>query len=350
VQTLSENLRVAHAPFEKEFFENCSEVGELQSTTFSLCFFNAVVVQSRKCGPQGWTGKYPVNEGDLHRSAQANYLEANPSNTMNSYTKQSISYVEMPMPGETPVAFGLHPNAQIGTATEVPPAPRLVCIESNPGPLEKIGPAKAPKRGRKCPHYRERSKCEQCGGGVRKCPHNKQRSKCKECGGSSLCPHYRERSKCTQCGGGNRKCPHNKQRSRCKECVKGEKTRSYIKRIGKFTNVNSPAPSVYSFSQSTPSNSVPSSPVQERRCPIQRMSNFRNVCPHSPAESVYSFPSVTSTPSPARRGASVPANAVTKKAGSVKNPAVKKAPAKTAAKGKAAAKAVTKKAHARRVK
>ena len=63
-----------------------------------------------------------------------------------------------------------------------------------------------------------------------------------------------------------------------------------------------------------------------------------------------SFPSVTSTPSPARRGASVPAKAVTKKAGSVKNPAVKKAPAKKAAKGKAAAKAVTKKAHARRVK
>ena len=156
-------------------------------------------------------------------------------------------------------------------------------------------------------------------------------------------------SKCEQCGGSG-VCPHNRVRSKCKECVKGEKTRSYIRRIGKFTNVNSPAPSVYSFSQSTPSNSVPSSPVQEHRTRIQRMSKFRNVCPHSPAESVYSFPSVTSTPSPARRGASVPAKAVTKKAGSVKNPAVKKAPAKKAAKGKAAAKAVTKKAHARRVK
>jgi len=165
---LSENLRVAYAPFENEFFENCSKGGELRSITFSLCFFHAVIVQRRKFGPQGWNGKYPFNEGDLRSSAQvaANYLEANPkvpwddlryifgeimygghvtddwdrklvkayletymgeellegieifpgfmtpSNTMN--TKQIISYVETSMPGETPVAFGLHPNAEIG--------------------------------------------------------------------------------------------------------------------------------------------------------------------------------------------------------------------------------------------
>ena len=35
-----------------------------------------------------------------------------PSNALNS--KQVISYVETSMPGETPICFGLHPNAEIG--------------------------------------------------------------------------------------------------------------------------------------------------------------------------------------------------------------------------------------------
>ena len=165
---LSENLRVAYAPFENDFFENCSKGGELRSIVFSLCFFHAVIVQRKKFGPQGWNGKYPFNEGDLRSSAQvaSNYLEANPKvpwddlryifgeimygghvtddwdrKLVKAYletymgeellegieifpgfmtpgnsliTKQVIQYVETSMPGETPVAFGLHPNAEIG--------------------------------------------------------------------------------------------------------------------------------------------------------------------------------------------------------------------------------------------
>eukprot|EP00964_Phaeocystis_antarctica_P062302 scaffold37315_cov58-Phaeocystis_antarctica.AAC.2 len=46
----------------------------------------------------------------------------------------------------------------------------------------------------KCEHGRQRTKCKDCGGGIKKCEHGRERSKCKDCGGSGICEHGRQRS------------------------------------------------------------------------------------------------------------------------------------------------------------
>eukprot|EP00961_Rhodomonas_salina_P069151 928249-Rhodomonas_salina.1 len=90
---------------------------------------------------------------------------------------------------------------------------------------------KCPK---KCPHWRQRTKCKPCGGGAI-CEHNRVRSTCKQCGGGSICEHNRQRNTCKQCGGvsicehdqqrnkcwqcgGSSMCEHNRQRNKCKQC------------------------------------------------------------------------------------------------------------------------------------
>ena len=70
-------------------------------------------------------------------------------------------------------------------------------------------PAKGP-----CEHgVKYRSQCKVC----RACPHGRQRSRCQECGGSGICEHGRVRSTCKECGGASI-CEHGRQRSTCKEC------------------------------------------------------------------------------------------------------------------------------------
>ena len=86
----------------------------------------------------------------------------------------------------------------------------------------------------KCEHGRQRSRCEDCGGGgiceherqrpqckdcdrSQICEHNKIRSECKDCGGSHICEHNKKRSRCQDCGG-SQICEHNKERSACPTC------------------------------------------------------------------------------------------------------------------------------------
>uniref|UniRef100_A0A671Z105 Dynein axonemal heavy chain 11 n=1 Tax=Sparus aurata TaxID=8175 RepID=A0A671Z105_SPAAU len=59
--------------------DQCSREQEFKTILFSLCYFHACVAERRKFGPQGWNRKYPFNTGDLTISVNVlyNYLEAN---------------------------------------------------------------------------------------------------------------------------------------------------------------------------------------------------------------------------------------------------------------------------------
>lgn len=162
--------------FNEEILEGCAKQGEFRTIVFGLCYFHACLLERKKFGVGnlpgstsgiGWNMNYPFNTGDLLCCGQTahNYLENNvkvpwddlvymfgeimygghivedwdrrlanaylfkyfneallegieyypgfiaPSNT--SSHKQVTEYL-MEMPGETPMAFGLHPNAEIG--------------------------------------------------------------------------------------------------------------------------------------------------------------------------------------------------------------------------------------------
>ena len=165
---LKPNLLKALLPYDDAFYENCSKVAELRSVAFAICFFHAIILERKKFGPQGWNVKYDFNTGDLRGSClvAVNYLENNtkipwddiryitgeimygghitnnfdrrlvdaylstylcpelldgmalfpgfttPSSSMNC--KQYREYIEESMPPESPVAYGMHPNAEIG--------------------------------------------------------------------------------------------------------------------------------------------------------------------------------------------------------------------------------------------
>jgi len=165
---LRANQKKAYLPFSDDFFENCSKPSECRCIVFALTFFHSVILERKKFGPQGWNREYPFNMGDLLSCARVtvNYLDNNPKipwddlryifgeimygghvtddwdrklvktylkNFMNEQllegidlfpgylsasgglnTKASIEYIEAQMPQETPVAFGMHANAEIG--------------------------------------------------------------------------------------------------------------------------------------------------------------------------------------------------------------------------------------------
>eukprot|EP00741_Cyanophora_paradoxa_P016051 tig00000042_g15496.t1 len=166
------NVSRALATFTDEMFENSNKQGEYKAITFALCLFHAIVVERKKFGAMGWNGLYPFNVGDLTSSAMVtnNYLEVGGPGAKipwedlryifgeimygghitddwdrrlcNAYLttlmrdelidgtelwpgfttpkswghpfRSFIRHVEERMPPETPVAFGLHPNAEIG--------------------------------------------------------------------------------------------------------------------------------------------------------------------------------------------------------------------------------------------
>ena len=165
---LGPNLRKNWLPFSDDFFESSAKPGELKSITFALCLFHAVAIERKKFGPQGWNRVYPFNFGDLTSCAQVamNYLETNtkvpwddlryifgeimygghvtdhfdrrlvttylmgymhddllegfqifpgfqtPQNSGNA--KDILEHIDTTFPQESPTAFGLHPNAEIG--------------------------------------------------------------------------------------------------------------------------------------------------------------------------------------------------------------------------------------------
>jgi len=75
---LKSNLRRAYSKFSQENIEKCLKPREFKATLFALCFFHALVSGRIKFGPQGWSKKYPFNDGDLTICAQVlcNYLNS----------------------------------------------------------------------------------------------------------------------------------------------------------------------------------------------------------------------------------------------------------------------------------
>jgi dynein heavy chain len=174
---LKPNLLRAYNEFNEEILEGCAKQAEFRSIIFALCYFHAVLLERKKFGVGnlpgatsgiGWNMNYPFNTGDLLCCGQCanNYLENNskvpwedlryifgeimygghivedwdrrlangylyfyfnesllegmemfprfpaPPNTGNH--KATLETIEETMPPETPLAFGLHPNAEIG--------------------------------------------------------------------------------------------------------------------------------------------------------------------------------------------------------------------------------------------
>merc|ERR1712223_1965687 len=165
------NLHKALDNFNQDTLEMCSKEAEFKSILFSLSYFHAVVAERRKFGPQGWNKKYPFNTGDLMISMNVlyNYLEANnrvpwedlrylfgeimygghitddwDRRLCKVYLEEYMHpdqldgelqlapgffsppnmdyqgyhwYISDNLPSESPVLYGLHPNAEIGFLT-----------------------------------------------------------------------------------------------------------------------------------------------------------------------------------------------------------------------------------------
>jgi dynein heavy chain len=165
-ENLQANLERAFANFNQEFLDSCIKASEFKTILFSLCFFHALVLGRRKFGFQGWSRSYSFNTGDLTISADVlyNYLEANdnipwediryifgeimygghitdkwdrrvcttyleclmkdellegmelapkfPSPPASTYAEYE-QYIKEQLPHESPIMFGLHPNAEI---------------------------------------------------------------------------------------------------------------------------------------------------------------------------------------------------------------------------------------------
>jgi dynein heavy chain len=176
-QGLKQNLKRAFATFDKDEFE--FKDPKVKSIQFSLCHFHSIIIERIKFGPKGWNRGYPFSTGDLMNSAQvlANYLEASADKVpwkdlrymfgeilygghitddwdrllcktyLEFYVKPEIldemelypfaesfpeerfksppvlaydayfEHIDTELKAETPVAFGLHPNAEIAVKT-----------------------------------------------------------------------------------------------------------------------------------------------------------------------------------------------------------------------------------------
>lgn len=173
---LKSNLRRAFSKFTQENIDGCKNPKTFKATLLALCWFHSLISGRIKFGPQGWSKKYPFNDGDLTICGQVlnNYLNnaevlgtevpwpdlryifgdimygghitdpwdrrvnntylqvyVNPEllNGMNlaagfkspdsaklDYAGY-VKYIEDRFPPEMPQMFGLHPNAEIGFLT-----------------------------------------------------------------------------------------------------------------------------------------------------------------------------------------------------------------------------------------
>ncbi|EGV97391.1 Dynein heavy chain 11, axonemal [Cricetulus griseus] len=161
------SLHAALCNFDQDTLEMCSKDQEFKSILFSLCYFHACVAGRLRFGPQGWSRSYPFNPGDLVICANIlyNYLEASPNvpwedlrylfgeimygghitdawdrKLCRVYLEEFMNpsliedelmlapgfaappyldysgyhqYIEDKLPPESPVLYGLHPNAEI---------------------------------------------------------------------------------------------------------------------------------------------------------------------------------------------------------------------------------------------
>eukprot|EP00916_Digyalum_oweni_P021759 GHVL01036069.1.p1 GENE.GHVL01036069.1~~GHVL01036069.1.p1 ORF type:complete len:4080 (+),score=886.02 GHVL01036069.1:1188-12242(+) len=176
-QGLKANFRRALAFFPKDDFDD--KDGKVKSILFGLCFFHSVMLERKKFGPKGWNMKYPFSIGDLRDSATVlqSYMESSTGSKvpwddlsyifgeimygghivdardrllcmsyLDFYMKDALldetelfpycegkgvsyrscaptsyeRYVDHidSIPSETPLAFGLHPNAELGFRTQ----------------------------------------------------------------------------------------------------------------------------------------------------------------------------------------------------------------------------------------
>jgi len=160
------------ALFDDNTWENSQKATEFKQTLFALSFFHGVMCERKKFGPQGWNRIYPFGGGDLTvcKDVLNNYLEASGTNIpwddmkyifgeimygghitddfdrrlCNTYLDRYMcnelfealelfpgfgvapagshskmtEYLKESFPTETPVMYGLHPNAEIGFRTE----------------------------------------------------------------------------------------------------------------------------------------------------------------------------------------------------------------------------------------
>jgi len=178
-QGLKQNIKRAFAGYNKEDFE--FKDPKVKSILFGLCHFHSVLIERIKFGPKGWNKRYPFNTGDLMNSSTVllNYLESGSggdkvpwadlryifgdilygghitdnwdrllcSSYLEFYMREELldememypfnenfpderfrsppvlpydqyfEYIDHEMRPENPVAFGLHPNAEISVKT-----------------------------------------------------------------------------------------------------------------------------------------------------------------------------------------------------------------------------------------
>jgi len=163
------NLKRAWNKFTQERIDQSTKPTEFKSVLFALCWFHSIVCGRRRFGPQGWSRAYSFNDGDLTICAQVLFLyldnnatvpwedlryifgeimygghitdawdRVQSSNYLGLYITPALlngfefapgfkapdtsglsyddmmNYIETAMPAESPVLFGLHPNAEIG--------------------------------------------------------------------------------------------------------------------------------------------------------------------------------------------------------------------------------------------
>jgi len=77
---IAANMNRALANFSDEPWEKSNKPTEYRAIMFAMCFFHAVVVERKKFGPQGWNRVYPFNAGDLTTCLEvtANYIDERP--------------------------------------------------------------------------------------------------------------------------------------------------------------------------------------------------------------------------------------------------------------------------------
>lgn len=77
---IRQNIVRAIANFSDEPWERSAKPTEYRCIMYSMCFFHAVVVERKKFGPLGWNRAYPFNAGDLTTCLEvaANYIEDRP--------------------------------------------------------------------------------------------------------------------------------------------------------------------------------------------------------------------------------------------------------------------------------
>ena len=167
---ISQNISRALTNFADEPWERSAKPTEYRAVMFAMCFFHAVAVERKKFGPQGWNRVYPFNVGDLTTCMDVlgNYIDDRPKIPWEdlryvfgeimygghitddwdrvlcmAYLQQWIvpevvdgielapgfflpppstyseyqKYVEESCPQESPVLYGLHPNAEINYRT-----------------------------------------------------------------------------------------------------------------------------------------------------------------------------------------------------------------------------------------